>query len=218
MMTNPMFEPTMSVLDAYPARARLRRVPNAPDTPATPKPEEIDTVEIETIDVGTGEVAEPRNAGDAGFAYFFPEAARAATRPIRRPSIPRRVTLEVGARSEVLPESADADLLLALAQIVLVGGSDLHVTANAGPTLRVAGRLQPVVNSEVWSYNKVTAALHSILTPEQETQFTANHELDLVIALTPHARFHVSLYQRRGAVGGTFRLAAADTTAPDFPR
>jgi twitching motility protein PilT len=142
---------------------------------------------------------------------------------------PRAVTLEIGRREDgaaaasstpkrsepgtpsddnahSLPDTADADLLLALAQVVLVGGSDLHITANAGPTLRVDGRLQPVINSEVWSHAKVTAALHSILTPEQEAKFTTELELDLAITLTSQARFRVNLYQQRGAIGGAFRL------------
>jgi hypothetical protein len=188
------------------------------------------------------EIIEQSDAGVAGFSFYFPEAARAVTRPI-----PRQVTLEVGVCDDTrpatqrndartgqariatvqtpatprdvlpetsalngaahnLPESADADLLLALAQVVLVGGSDLHITANAGPTLRVDGRLQAVVNSEVWSQTKVTAALHSILTPEQEARFTENLELDLAITLTAEARFRVNLYQQRGAIGGAFRL------------
>jgi twitching motility protein PilT len=154
--------------------------------------------------------------------------ARATERAPR--TDPRAVTLEIGRREDgaaaasstpkksepgtaggddsahSLPDTADADLLLALAQVVLVGGSDLHITANAGPTLRVDGRLQPVINSEVWSHNKVTAALHSILTPEQEAKFTTELELDLAITLTSQARFRVNLYQQRGAIGGAFRL------------
>lgn len=299
-MNSPMFDPTTSVLDTYPTRASLRRAQSGAADPATPNPEEIETVPIETVEPevvtpentplrretaaypapgapvpnkplpvyvyedadldsddevshALDEIAEQSDAGVAGFSFFFPEAARAVTRPI-----PRQVTLEVGLRDDNapsrmfglttpivdststdatldvgadssssdyssgssngsdnapesttahnLPESADADLLLALAQVVLVGGSDLHITANAGPTLRVDGRLQPVVNSEVWSHSKVTAALHSILTPEQEARFATDLELDLAITLTSQARFRVNLYQQRGAIGGAFRL------------
>ena len=93
-MNSPMFDPTMSVLAAYPTRASLRRSQSAASEPATPKPEEIDTVEIETVTETSDTAAAPRvntvddvlrdaeqsDAGVAGFSFYFPEAARAVTR------------------------------------------------------------------------------------------------------------------------------------------
>ncbi len=42
-------------------------------------------------------------------------------------------------------EVADADLITALSQVVYQGASDLHVTADAPPTVRVDGSLRPAV-------------------------------------------------------------------------
>ena len=64
-------------------------------------------------------------------------------------------------------EVADADLITALSQVVYQGASDLHVTADAPPTVRVDGSLRPAVPGGPWARNKVIAALKTLLTPEQ---------------------------------------------------
>jgi twitching motility protein PilT len=131
----------------------------------------------------------------------------------------RQVTLEIGRLEDVapasstrtdLPDAADADLVRALLQVVAEGGSDLHITGNAGPTLRVDGRLRPVLGSAVWSREKVRAALYSVLTPDQAAAFEENLELDFAITVAGTARFRVNLYQQRGAIGGAFRLVPTE--------
>ena len=113
---------------------------------------------------------------------------------------------EPAASTSTVPQDADTDLLNALMQVVAMGGSDLHITGNAGPTLRVDGRLRQIEGSAVWSREKVQAALLSMLTPEQRENFATVLELDCALTLPSGARFRVNLYQQRGAIGGAFRL------------
>jgi twitching motility protein PilT len=99
---------------------------------------------------------------------------------------------------------ADPALLAALQEVVLQGGSDLHVSANAAPMLRVDGRLSPL--GMPWERHQVTSALDSILSDQQREQFERELELDFAFTLSADSRFRVNYYQQRGAIGGAFRL------------
>jgi len=103
-------------------------------------------------------------------------------------------------------EVADPDLITALAQVVYQGASDLHVTADAPPTVRVDGGLRPAVPGGPWARNKVIAALKTLMTVEQAGQFDHEQELDFAYSLSPEYRFRVNYYQQRGNWGAAFRI------------
>ncbi len=102
--------------------------------------------------------------------------------------------------------SADPDLIAALTDVLYSGASDLHVTVNAAPTIRVDGVLRQVDGTSVWNRAKVTSALLSILTAEQRIAFDKELELDLAYTLSANARFRVNIYQQRNSMGAAFRL------------
>ena len=101
---------------------------------------------------------------------------------------------------------ADPDIIAALQQVLFTGASDLHVTANAAPMLRVDGGLSPVAGASIWGPEKVRAALLSLLSKDQLARFEEHLELDLAYTLSASARFRVNMYQQRGAIGAAFRL------------
>ena len=101
---------------------------------------------------------------------------------------------------------ADQQLIAALQEVVRLTASDLHVTSNAPPMLRIDGALQPVPNSQVWDRDQVSHALSSLLTPAQAETFEVNLELDFAFAVSENARFRVNYYRQRDAIGGAFRL------------
>ncbi|MGU3410784.1 type IV pilus twitching motility protein PilT [Microbacterium sp. M1A1_1b] len=103
-------------------------------------------------------------------------------------------------------EVADPDLITALAQVVYQGASDLHVTADAPPTVRVDGSLRPAVPGGPWARNKVVAALKTLMSVEQAGQFEHEQELDFAYSLSPEYRFRVNYYQQRGNWGAAFRI------------
>jgi twitching motility protein PilT len=102
--------------------------------------------------------------------------------------------------------NADPDLILALEEVLILGASDLHITSNAAPTVRVDGALHPIDGAPVWGPDRVARALRSILSPHQIEIFETELELDLAYTVSANARFRVNLYQQRGAIGGAFRL------------
>ena len=103
-------------------------------------------------------------------------------------------------------EDADADLITTLSQVVYQGASDLHVTADAPPTVRVDGSLRPAVPGGPWARNKIIAALKTLMSAEQAVQFDAEQELDFAYSLSPEYRFRVNYYQQRGNWGAAFRI------------
>lgn len=101
---------------------------------------------------------------------------------------------------------ADPDLDAALQKVLMTSGSDLHVTVGAPPMIRVDGALRPIEGAPVWNQEKVSAALHSILSPAQRAIFEEHLEFDFAYTLSANARFRVNFYQQRNNIGAAFRL------------
>jgi twitching motility protein PilT len=113
--------------------------------------------------------------------------------------------------SPATPDGRDSDLLAALAQVVIVGASDLHVSAGAPPMLRVDGALT-AAGAPPWSAEKVHNALLSLLSAHDRAVFEEVLELDFALAIDSGARFRVNYYQDRGSMGAAFRLIPNEIT------
>lgn len=113
-----------------------------------------------------------------------------------------------GEAAPELPEPLgdEQDLLVALQWVVRVGASDLHVTADSPPTMRVDGSLVPLEEFGIWSRERVERAITAILSGPQREQFERELELDFAYQLSDTARFRVNIYQQRSAQGAAFRL------------
>jgi len=92
-----------------------------------------------------------------------------------------------------------------LQEMVQKGGTDLHITTQAPPTIRIHGKLQPL------SYPPLTPAetkqiIYAILTDAQKHRFEEDLELDFSFGIKGIARFRANVFMQRGAVAGAFRL------------
>jgi twitching motility protein PilT len=101
---------------------------------------------------------------------------------------------------------ADSQLIDLLREVQRSSASDLHVSSDATPMIRVDGALRPADGVAVWDRGRVERALLSILTPAQQEAFDLELELDFAYTISANARFRVNFYQQRGAMGGAFRL------------
>jgi len=108
--------------------------------------------------------------------------------------------------AQVARSHADPALLAALQEVVILGASDLHVTSNAPPMVRIDGALRPIEGETPWSRDRVQTALRSILSHTQREIFEHDLELDIAYTISANARFRVNIYQQRGAIGAAFRL------------
>ena len=97
-----------------------------------------------------------------------------------------------------------ASLHQLLKTMVEQGGTDLHVTTNAPPTIRVDGILRPL-NHPPLTAPETKQLAYSVLTDAQKHRFEESLELDFSFGIKGLARFRANVFSQRGAVGAAFR-------------
>ena len=91
-----------------------------------------------------------------------------------------------------------------LKTLVDQGGTDLHITTNSPPQIRVDGKMIPLQVPPMTPAETKTL-IYSILTDSQKYRFEENLELDLSFGVKGLARFRANVFFQRGAVSGAFR-------------
>jgi twitching motility protein PilT len=86
------------------------------------------------------------------------------------------------------------------------GGSDLHITTNSPPRIRVHGELKPCEDLPALGAADTKQLAYSILTDSQKHRFEEGLELDFSFGIKNIARFRGNLFNQRGAVAGVFRI------------
>ena len=85
------------------------------------------------------------------------------------------------------------------------GGSDLHLSVNSPPMIRVHGDLEAVPGYRALTGQQLQEAVYAILTDRQKQKFEETKELDLAYQLPGAARFRVNLMQQQGNMGAVLR-------------
>ena len=83
--------------------------------------------------------------------------------------------------------------------------SDLHITTNSPPQIRVHGNLKPL-NHPPLSAPETKQLVYSILSDSQKHRFEEDLELDFSFGFKGLARFRANVFYQRGAVSGAFRM------------
>ncbi|MGB6198409.1 MAG: type IV pilus twitching motility protein PilT [Candidatus Acidiferrales bacterium] len=91
-----------------------------------------------------------------------------------------------------------------LKKMIEMGGSDLHITTNSPPRVRVHGKLRPMDLAPLTAAD-TKALSYSVLTDAQKHRFEENLELDFSFGLKNLARFRGNIFHQRGAVAAAFR-------------
>jgi len=89
--------------------------------------------------------------------------------------------------------------------LVESNGSDLHITTNSPPQIRVDGKMTPL---DFPPLNQVDTKqlCYSVLTDAQKHKFEEENELDLSFGVKGLSRFRGNVFIQRGAVAGVFRV------------
>jgi twitching motility protein PilT len=98
---------------------------------------------------------------------------------------------------QTLPELLNA--------LVQMEGSDLHITTNTPPQVRVHGHLTRLEGAAL-SPSETKQLAYSVLTDAQKKRFEETFELDFSFGIKGLARFRVNMFNQRGAVGAVYRL------------
>ena len=94
---------------------------------------------------------------------------------------------------ELLKTTVDAD------------GSDLHITTNTPPQIRVHGTLRPLDLPSLGAAD-TKQLVYSVLTDAQKKRFEETLELDFSFGIRGLARFRCNVFNQRGAVAAVYRL------------
>ncbi|MEI6399469.1 MAG: type IV pili twitching motility protein PilT, partial [Pseudomonadota bacterium] len=84
-------------------------------------------------------------------------------------------------------------------------GSDLHISPEAPPRLRIDGVLLPI-DVPALTPQDCMQLCYSVLTDEQRKEFEEMHELDLAFSVKNLSRFRANIYLQKGHVTGVFRV------------
>lgn len=192
-----------SAMPGYSAPPPASAAPAAPPAaaPAPPAPETMHfAAPTSTVGATAASAAAPA------------QAVTPLTRPRERDraeAVPEETVTSAPPVSAASPgPKGDPELIGVLRELLEVGGSDVHVSKNSPPMIRVDGSLRPATShgGGVWDATRVTRALYSVVTPSQLAQFEEKHELDFAYTLSEEARFRVNFYRQRGAIGAAFRI------------
>jgi len=93
-----------------------------------------------------------------------------------------------------------------LKMTVDLGGSDLHLTTNSPPQVRVDGALRPLADLPPLGAAETKQLAYSVLTDAQKKRFEESQELDLAFGIRGLARFRCNVFNQRGAVASVYRL------------
>jgi twitching motility protein PilT len=91
-----------------------------------------------------------------------------------------------------------------LKSMVEQGGSDLHVTTNSAPQIRVDGTLR-ALNHPPLTPTQTKQLAYSILTDNQKHRLEENLEIDFSFGIKGLARFRANVFHQRGAIAAAFR-------------
>src|SRR4051812_43961767 len=92
-----------------------------------------------------------------------------------------------------------------LTLLVEMNGSDLHLSTDSPPQIRVHGHLTRLQMPHLTPSETKNLA-YSVLTDAQKKRFEETRELDCAFGLKGLARFRCNVFTQRGAVGAVYRL------------
>jgi twitching motility protein PilT len=93
------------------------------------------------------------------------------------------------------------------------GASDLHLTVNSPPVMRINGDVIKVKMPKLTPLD-TKRLIYQLLTEDQKNDFEKNLELDLSFGIKGLARFRTNLFYTKEGISGVFRLIPS--IIPDF--
>jgi twitching motility protein PilT len=101
-------------------------------------------------------------------------------------------------------EAYPATLHQLLRAMIEKGASDMHVTTNSPPLLRIDGAVIPLKLPPLGPV-ETKQLCYSVLSEEQKIKFERENELDLSFGVKNLSRFRANVFMQRGAVAAAFR-------------
>jgi len=90
--------------------------------------------------------------------------------------------------------------------VVKENASDLHITVGRHPTIRISGKLTPLVKKSVITPEGAQGLIFAMISEEQRKEYVDERELDFSYTLEDDARFRVNAFYQRGFMGAALRM------------
>ena len=92
-----------------------------------------------------------------------------------------------------------------LERLIKLNGSDLHITTNTQPRMRINGDLEPLPDYPILTAAETKPYAYSVMSEKQISVFEDRHELDLSFGIQGLSRFRVNVFDQRNGIGVVFR-------------
>lgn len=106
------------------------------------------------------------------------------------------------------------DLTQLLAFSMKNNASDLHLSANSQPIIRVNGDMKKV-KSDALSSDQIRSMLYSVMSEDQRAVYERELEIDLAISFGEKTRFRVNAFNTRQGAAAVFRTIPSDVPTMD---
>ena len=97
-----------------------------------------------------------------------------------------------------------APLQQLLKTMVEYGGTDLHITTESAPQIRIDGRMVPLKLPPM-DASQTRWLCYGVMTDQQKHRLEEDFEVDFSFGLQGVARFRANVFNQRGATAGVFR-------------
>jgi twitching motility protein PilT len=108
------------------------------------------------------------------------------------------------------PSGAEPEINILLRKMFQMGASDLHITSNHRPLIRLHGDIQELSDQPVITDDRMHALLGGIMPPHNAAQYEDTHDTDFAHEIAGLARFRVNTFMDRFGMGAVFRTIPMD--------
>ncbi|MDA8098347.1 MAG: type IV pilus twitching motility protein PilT [Nitrospiraceae bacterium] len=99
----------------------------------------------------------------------------------------------------------DPEVNALLRKMFQMGASDLHLTSNHKPLIRLHGDMQELGDNAIIPPARMQTLLSAIMPPHNVAQFEETHDTDFAHEIAGLARFRVNIFMDRFGMGAVFR-------------
>ncbi|HVJ21515.1 MAG TPA: type IV pilus twitching motility protein PilT [Polyangiaceae bacterium] len=158
----------------------------------------LDRLDEKEAEVLSERIPEPMAPGPIGSEPPLPRAPALPTQP---PMAAQKQIYDAGLSGG---STAEIDRFLSL--MIERKASDLHLSTNAPPMLRVDGSMQAIPGHKVFSAEALQRVLLPIVPPRNREEFQQTHDTDFAYELDGKARFRVNCFVDMRGMGAVFRV------------
>jgi twitching motility protein PilT len=100
---------------------------------------------------------------------------------------------------------SEPEINILLRTMFQLGASDLHLTSNRKPMVRLHGELQELPDQPVFASERLQALLKAMMPPHNRSRFEDLHDTDFAHEVPELARFRVNVFLDRLGIGAVLR-------------